>query len=78
MADRVECYAGASQAETPRRVVWQGQTYPVTEVLSRQRQPDALTFQVRCEPDETLFELSYIITTGTWQIHFKGNLPLSN
>lgn len=78
MADRVECYAGASQPETPRRVIWQGKTYQVTDILNRQRQPDALSFLVRCAPDETLFEIAYIITTGTWQIHFKGSLPLSN
>lgn len=73
---RVESYAGASQPETPRRVFWQGETYQVTEVINRQRQPDRLSFLVRCSPGEILFELTYLFEAESWQIHTKGDLPV--
>lgn len=74
--DRVECYAGASYPEDPRRVIWHDVTYEVTEVIDRQRHPDSLLFLVRCSPNETLFELVYRFESETWQIHFKGDLSL--
>jgi len=74
--DRVECYAGASYPEEPRRVFWQEKTYLVSEIIERQRHPDSLTFLVRCSPGDTLFELTYTIESETWQIHSKGDLSL--
>ena len=74
--DRVECYAGASYPEDPRRVNWHEVTYEVTEIINRQRYPDSLLFLVRCSPDETLFELVYLLESETWQIHFKGDLSV--
>ena len=74
--DRVECYAGASQPETPRRVYWQGEAYQVVEIIDRQRQPDRLFFLVRCSPGERLFELTYFLEAEIWQIHTKGRLPV--
>ena len=76
MADRIECYAGAANPETPRRVIWQGRAYPVTEVIDRQHQPDTLVFLVRCSPGEILFELTYTFETDAWQIRPRGELPL--
>jgi hypothetical protein len=74
--DRVECYAGASQPETPRRVIWQGEAYQVVDIINRQRQPNRLVFLVRCSPGVALFELTYFFESETWQIHTKGSLPV--
>ncbi|MBG0770651.1 MAG: hypothetical protein H0S82_03030 [Anaerolineaceae bacterium] len=74
--DRVECYAGASYPEEPRRVIWQEKTYLVSEIIERQRHPDSLTFLVRCSPEDALFELTYTIESETWQILSKGDLSL--
>jgi len=76
MADRVVCYAGAANPEEPRRVIWQGQPYPVIEIIDRRRQPDALVFLVRCSPGGTLFELTCDIESENWQIRHRGDLPL--
>ena len=72
MTTHVECYAGASYPEKPRALTWQGHRYTVDAILSQKREPDGLRFQVRCRPDDALFDLFYSITTNAWQIQSAG------
>jgi hypothetical protein len=68
---RVECYAGATYPEDPRVVWWQGERFPVTEILNRQREPEGLRFMVACSPEARLFELFYDKLKNTWEVHPK-------
>lgn len=68
MKDSVACYAGASYPEHPRAVTWQGQRYPVEQILQRRRTPEGVGFLVQCSPGQTLFDLFYLTVEDRWRI----------
>jgi hypothetical protein len=68
MMDKVTAYAGSTYPESPRSLVWEGQTYFVQDIIERWREPHRLGFLVRCRPGTTLFELVYLVEEDQWQI----------
>lgn len=63
----VECYSGYTHAQEPRVVVWQGQRYPVAQVVVRWRTPEGPAFQVRTKAGEW-FQLHYLESEDQWTI----------
>jgi len=72
MNNRVECYAGSTNPETPRALVWEGQRYTVQAILERRREPHGIGFLVSCLPGEMIFDLFYLSEEDQWQIQPKG------
>ncbi len=68
----VHAYAGSSSPETPRSLVWEGQTYLVHEVIKQWREVNRIGFLVICTPDQMLFELISLLTEDQWQVNWKG------
>jgi hypothetical protein len=72
MNTKVECYAGSTSPESPRTLEWEGQHFTVETILARRREPLGVGFLVCCQPDDTLFDLFYLIEEESWQIQPKG------
>jgi hypothetical protein len=64
----VECYAGSTNPEKPRRLTWQGQPYQVVEILHQWREPTELGFRVLCSPNNSIFHLIYDNEEDQWEI----------
>jgi hypothetical protein len=73
MNAEVECYAGSSYPESPRALTWEGQCYIVEEIISQRREPHGIGFIVRCEPENTVFDLFYLTEEEQWQIIPSGS-----
>ena len=71
MNDRVECYSGASYAERPVALIWEGQKLEVNEILSEKRTPEGKTFRV-CVNDNRQFDLLYDEKNDNWQVILVG------
>jgi len=72
MNEKVQAYAGSLSPETPRSLAWRGQTYLVQTVLERWREVNKLRFLVLCQPDETIFELTFLPEKEIWQVKHRG------
>ena len=68
MTSRVECYAGSSYPERPLAFNWQGQRLQVLEIIEQHRQPNGISFLVRSDQDEKVFELFYNHNTTIWRV----------
>lgn len=67
MKQVVECYSGATYAERPVAVHWQGQRLVVEQVLRSWRTPQGPGFDV-VFADGRKFHLSYDEPSDTWQV----------
>ena len=67
MDNQVECYCGASYAERPQALFWQGCRLPVTRVQSQWRTPTGLVFCVTTTGD-LIFRLIYLQDQDIWQV----------
>lgn len=63
----VECYSGATYAERPVAVHWQGQRLVVEQVLRSWRTPQGPGFDV-VVADGRKFHLSYDEPSDTWHV----------
>ncbi|HSN74536.1 MAG TPA: hypothetical protein VL334_05510 [Anaerolineae bacterium] len=67
MKQAVECYSGATYAERPVAVHWQGQRLVIDQVLRSWRTPLGPGFDVLVA-DGSTFRLSYDESSDTWQV----------
>lgn len=70
-AARVECYAGASFPEEPRRVEVRGRMVDVAQVLARWREDTRLGFRVRMADGSELL-LYYVPEFDLWSAAVMG------
>lgn len=64
---RVECYAGYRAEETPRRLLLDGRSVEVVELLERWRTPQARGFRLRGD-DGALYLLVQENRSGQWTL----------
>jgi hypothetical protein len=67
MIDLVECHSGATYAERPTALYWEGRRLLVEEVLASWREPGLARFRVRTE-DNQAFDLAYDEANDTWLV----------
>jgi hypothetical protein len=61
----VQCYSGASYAERPIALIWQGSQYKISSVLSSQFTPSGKRFEVVLENGCTI-SLYYQTNSDLW------------
>lgn len=66
---RVECYAGYRGEQTPRRIVLDGRTVDVVDVLDAWLAPDHRYFKLR-GGDGATYILRHDTTGGEWALTF--------
>lgn len=64
----VECYSGASYAERPTALTWQGRRLVIEEIERAWREPTGPAFRVRTM-DGRRFELRYDESRDKWTIN---------
>ena len=68
----VRAYAGSTSPETPRALIWKGNTYHVQSILKRWREADQLGFLVACKPGDSIFKLYFSPKQDQWQVEPGG------
>jgi hypothetical protein len=68
---KVDCYSGASYAERPKALFWQGEKIKISQVLQSQQNPDARSFEVLLD-NGLVVRLYYLISDDRW---LAGGLP---
>lgn len=66
----VECYSGASYAERPTALIWEGQRLVIAEIERHWREPTGPAFHVHTL-DGRRFEVRYDESKDRWSINVR-------
>lgn len=67
LAITVECYAGHRGEQEPRRLILDGRTIEVTEIVDRWFAPDYRYFKL-LDPDGAIWIVRHDAGTGLWEL----------